>query len=211
MLYINKLLILLDGKDNNYFNKISYKVIDNKIEIDNEDNNKEIYIITKELIKKDQKEKNIYSYVASDETDGWIIKNSSNKKIILEFDKNIDESKIDGVYSLNYDKLVQFKNNRDEMTITKKDNSSFEATVDAREDSVLMITLPYEEGWTVYLDGKKVDYFEVIDSFIGIDITKGSHIIKMEYKIPGLELGLGISLVSITILIVYELNRKRIS
>ncbi len=53
-------------------------------------------------------------------------------------------------------------------------------TTDA--DSTVMITLPYTEGWSVYVDNQLVDYRQLGEIFIGIDIPAGTHEIKMVYK-----------------------------
>lgn len=49
------------------------------------------------------------------------------------------------------------------------------------EDSTVMLTLPYTEGWSVYVDGKKIEYKELGDTFIGVDLTAGTHEIYMKY------------------------------
>lgn len=49
------------------------------------------------------------------------------------------------------------------------------------EDSTVMLTLPYTDGWSVYVDGERVDYKELADTFIGIDLTAGTHEIYMKY------------------------------
>ena len=115
------------------------------------------------------------------------------------------------MYAVDYDKLVAFKSRRDELNITSFKNNTIEGNINARSDSTLMVTIPYEKGWNIYVDNKKVDYYEVIDTFVGFDISEGEHKIKMVYEVPGLNLGIGVSLISLTTLIVYELKRKRIS
>ena len=47
--------------------------------------------------------------------------------------------------------------------------------------STVMITLPYTDGWTVYVDGKQVEYKELGNIFIGIDVAAGTHEISMVY------------------------------
>ena len=64
-------------------------------------------------------------------------------------------------------------------------------------------SVPYDEGWSVYVDGKKVKYREVADTFIGIRVPKGSHKITMKFYPRGLFCGIGISLVSILLMVLY--------
>ena len=63
-------------------------------------------------------------------------------------------------------------------------------------NSLLMITVPYEKGWNIYVDGKKADYEEVYDTFIGINLDKGDHEIKMVFYSPGFSIGCAITFIS---------------
>ena len=55
---------------------------------------------------------------------------------------------------------------------------------------VLLLGIPYQEGWKVYIDGKKVDKIYRVDyGFIGVVLEKGDHEIQLKYSIPKVELG----------------------
>lgn len=55
-------------------------------------------------------------------------------------------------------------------------------TYDTDTDSTVMMTLPYTEGWTLYVDGEETEYKVIGDTFIGFDLTAGSHQIEMKYS-----------------------------
>lgn len=55
-------------------------------------------------------------------------------------------------------------------------------TYTTENDSTVMVTLPYTEGWTLYVDGVETDYTVLGDTFIGFDLTAGSHEIEMKYS-----------------------------
>ena len=81
--------------------------------------------------------------------------------------------------------------------------------IDIKEnESKLLLTIPYEKAWKVYDSNKEIKYKKVLNGFIEIDLNKGSHNIKMIYKPLWLKLGIFISLISLTIIII-ELYRKR--
>ena len=63
-----------------------------------------------------------------------------------------------------------------------------------------MFTIPYDEGYTVYVDGKKVDIEMVNDGFIGFKIDEGKHDIHLTFKAPYANVGRIVSLVGIVIL-----------
>ena len=66
-----------------------------------------------------------------------------------------------------------------------------------------MITIPYDDGFEVYVDGIKSNYNEIFDTFIGIDLTEGEHKIELIYKTPYLKLGIIVSIISVIITFIY--------
>ena len=79
--------------------------------------------------------------------------------------------------------------------------------IDVQNDSTLFLSIPYDKGWKVYVDGKKVKYKKVVDEFIGVDLDKGKHKIEMKYISPGFVLGLLVTIIS-SILIIGDLVYK---
>ena len=78
-------------------------------------------------------------------------------------------------------------------------------------DKTLMYTsIPYDEGWNLKVDGEDYDYFKILDGLIGVKLQPGEHKIEFKYKLPGLRLGIGISIFSLGILILAFKNKKRV-
>ena len=65
------------------------------------------------------------------------------------------------------------------------------------ERTTLFTSIPYDKGWSVYVDGKKVEYEKLLTAFIGIDLEEGEHIIEFKYFPRGLVLGSIISLITV--------------
>ncbi|MBQ9319076.1 MAG: YfhO family protein [Bacilli bacterium] len=84
-----------------------------------------------------------------------------------------------------------------------KNKVEFQVTSD-NLNNLLFLSIPYDEGWQVTVDGKKTDIFEIVNGFIGIKLDSGKHTIKMKYISPHFYSGIIISIVSILLLIVYE-------
>jgi hypothetical protein len=55
----------------------------------------------------------------------------------------------------------------------------------------------WAHGWTVQIDGHRAQPLQVDDVMRGVDVPAGNHTIKWQYKVPGLELGGLISLISL--------------
>ena len=57
-------------------------------------------------------------------------------------------------------------------------------SIDVTKNGYFMLTVPYDEGFHILLDGKPIDYEKVDEAFIGFPIQKGHHEIFIEYEAP---------------------------
>ncbi|MCD8330606.1 MAG: YfhO family protein [Lachnospiraceae bacterium] len=79
--------------------------------------------------------------------------------------------------------------------------TSLTGTVTATEDGTLFLSIPYDEGWTVTVDGEEVEASAFADTFLSLNLTAGTHTISLHYHVVGLTAGAVISLVSLAILV----------
>lgn len=107
------------------------------------------------------------------------------------------------LYAINNDKFNEFykKINNNSLTITKYDESYVKGQMYLDEDQFVYTSIPYDKGWSVYVDGKKTDTFSLADALLAFNATKGQHEIEFKYSIPGFKTGLVISLISLCILV----------
>ena len=87
---------------------------------------------------------------------------------------------------------------------------SFEIEMDCSGTSVFT-SIPYNKGWTVKRNGKKIDVDLTGDTFITIPIEKGYNKIEMNYRVPNLAAGMiatGLGLILLAGIAFYE-NRKK--
>ena len=85
-------------------------------------------------------------------------------------------------------------------------------TVDAGKGTFLCVTIPYSSGWTAYIDGNKTEIFRTQDMFLGMEIPEGNHTIRLEYRTPGQQAGMAISVIGLLILagiIVFQQRKIR--
>ena len=47
---------------------------------------------------------------------------------------------------------------------------------------LIFTTIPYDEGWKVYIDGERVETVKVLDSLLAIPSTEGDHTIEFVYR-----------------------------
>lgn len=63
--------------------------------------------------------------------------------------------------------------------------------------STVFTSIPYDEGWHVYVDGKEIEYSKSMDALISFKITEGTHDIEFRYFNDYLKWGIVISVVSL--------------
>lgn len=107
------------------------------------------------------------------------------------------------VYTMDYNKIKNIKNNISEMVINKVklEDNHIVGTINAKVDGYVKITIPYDDGFKLYLDGERVGKVLIDDCFLGLEITKGSHTIDIIYEPPLLKTGAVISLIGVLLLI----------
>lgn len=79
--------------------------------------------------------------------------------------------------------------------------------VSSDNNGLFILSDTYYPGWSVYVDGKKTNYFPVNISQRGIFLTKGTHDVEYKYRPYSFKLGGIISLCSYLILLFYFLAK----
>lgn len=72
------------------------------------------------------------------------------------------------------------------MEITKYSDTKIEGTISPQKAGVFMTSIPYDEGWVIYANGKKMKPCRILGSFLGTELEEGDYTIKMVYRCPGL-------------------------
>ena len=81
--------------------------------------------------------------------------------------------------------------------------------ITAEESGTLLMTIPYNKGWRIKIDGQDTDYLDVAGALIGIPILQGTHQIEMSFTPPGFFIGCMISCISLAALIITVLVLKK--
>ena len=77
------------------------------------------------------------------------------------------------------------------------DSTHINGTIDLEEDGRLILSVPYEKGWTVILDGEETEPQLFGGTLMALDLTAGAHTIEMHYVPHGQNAGIALSFVSI--------------
>ena len=97
------------------------------------------------------------------------------------------------------------------VTLAKEGETHLRGSFTAESGQVMMLTIPWDEGWSCTVDGAPVEMREVLDVFMAFDVPAGSHSFELRYTPPGLRIGLLISAAALLLTLVYLIiGRERI-
>lgn len=82
-------------------------------------------------------------------------------------------------------------------------------TYTAEADGNLLLTVPYDEGWTVTVNGDETEYSRGAGALTVIPVQAGENKIVLKYTVPGRAAGFGITAVSIVIMAVWYWAKKK--
>ena len=114
----------------------------------------------------------------------------------------------------NYNDLVSINDEISPFVIDrdKTKGDVIEGNIDVKNDGYFKLSIPYDKGFEIYVDGEKTTYEVVNKSFIGFKINEGNHNIKLVYVSPLFKEGLVISCVGLVMFLgtlIYYRKRVR--
>lgn len=169
--------------DTLYYLDENYNEYDNSINYTNVESYNEKYIIN---FKSDGNNSLYISFKYGYENDGFYLYQLDNY-----------------VFDQAYQKLLN-----DSVNIEKFNEYQIEATINYSENKTIYTSIPYDEGWTVFVDGKKQEKYIINNTLLGFDVPKGEHNVIIKYKIPYLNISLVISIMSLFSLFLIKRKRK---
>ena len=138
------------------------------------------------------------------------LKGGDTVNVKLNSSKALNGAEIYRIDSERFEKACVEKRDSEGFNITKHSDRSLEGTITLDSGQVLFTTIPYENGWTAYVDGEKTEVKAAQNTFLAIDAGEGEHEIKLVYHAPGLFASGMVSGVTLTGVILFAL-RKRIA
>lgn len=97
---------------------------------------------------------------------------------------SIDKNVLDSAYDfLNAGKL----------NVTSYSDTQIDGTIDARYNGTLYTSIPYDEGWSITIDGEEVKPIKIGNSQLACGIVQGKHTVKFKYTPKGMKYGVAIS------------------
>lgn len=100
---------------------------------------------------------------------------------------------IDGVFY--YLDMQEFRDvikeiSENQVTTLELQDKYIKCEYTAQDEELLLLTIPYDDGWTVYVNGEKVEARRLQDIFTGVNVTAGINTIELKYTLPGFKIGM---------------------
>ena len=96
------------------------------------------------------------------------------------------------------------------MRLDEYTDTSIKGQILVKEAGRLVLSIPNEEGWSLYVDGELTEAVDFKETFLSVHLEEGEHTIELKYMTPGLTTGAMITLVCVCAFGLTMLARKRL-
>lgn len=88
-------------------------------------------------------------------------------------------------------------------------SSGFTATSKGSQERLLFFSIPHDNGWTAYINGKETEILTVNGGLMSIIVPEGECNIEFKFVTPGLKVGTIISIMSLLSLGIYAIYERK--
>lgn len=88
-------------------------------------------------------------------------------------------------------------------------SNTITGSISVDKEKLLVLSIPYQKGWTAYIDGQKTEIQKANLMYSGLYLEPGNHDIRLEFERPGIKMSLCISALGIVIFIIALIIRRR--
>ncbi|MDO5568888.1 MAG: YfhO family protein [bacterium] len=143
-------------------------------------------------------------YYNNNKTFHYVLSNH-NKKLKIDIGKGTYNISNLIIKTFNYNQLVNSTQNIEEFNIKSIYNNTIKGNIDIKNSGYFMITLGYDKGYTILVDGKERPYQKLSTAFIGLPLDKGYHEIEIIYNAPYKRIGMILSILGIGLLLIINI------
>ena len=89
--------------------------------------------------------------------------------------------------------------NASTLELTAFSNTLVEGTINCDRDGLMYTSIPYDKGWTAYVDGQKAEIITLADAMCCIEMQAGTHQVRFVYENSSFTYGVIITIFSIVL------------
>lgn len=98
-------------------------------------------------------------------------------------------------------KAIYEKLNSQPFTVTRWDDDKLEGVVDGGEGGTVFLSIPYDKGWSIKVDGRTAIGRKAFGAFTAFGVGAGQHTVTLQYMPDGLKKGAILSASAILLLL----------
>lgn len=134
---------------------------------------------------------NVFHYVLSS--------NNDLNSLVIKFNKGTYKIGNIETYKLNYKNISKVIDKQSTFIVNKEKSlgDNIEGTITMKSSGYFVTSIPYDDGFKVFVDDKLVEKEIVNKSFLGFKLKEGNHNIKITYKSPLQQEGLLLSCIGL--------------
>lgn len=151
-------------------------------------------------------------YKNNNKTFDYVISSNKNMNTLdITFDDNVYKIQEIKTYTLNYDHILNINQELAQFDILDNhlDNGYISGVMKMKDDGYFVSSIPYDKGFSAYVDGKKIKTEVVNKAFLGFPLKKGKHKIKIEYSSPLFKQGMIFSILGFVLFISLLVIQKK--
>lgn len=134
--------------------------------------------------------------------------------ILLEDDLKITDYVFSTFNETEFKEKINLLNSNDSFKMEEFKTNYIKGKINvSNSNQILYTSIPVDNGWNIYIDGRKVEYDVIMDTFIGLTLDSGEHTIEFEYIPRGFTSGMCVSMLSIALFgyAIYSERKKRVN
>lgn len=86
-------------------------------------------------------------------------------------------------------------------------DNHLDGSFETKDKGFMVITLPYDAGWTIRINGKIVPLYEVNGGFMGIPVEKGTNLLTMDFVPVGFKNGAMMTLIGLGLFVLISIKK----
>jgi len=88
-------------------------------------------------------------------------------------------------------------------------NNALTLKIDSNDDSFMIISLPYDEGWTIKVNGEITNYYKVNGGMTGFKINSGYNEVEMYFMPSGFKVGFVMSVIGVGLFVAVFIKSRK--
>lgn len=139
----------------------------------------------------------------------YLLSGENIKTLSISLSKGHYDLKNIKTYSLNKE-VIENRNKEVDSLNIQKGKDVLKGSINVKNDGYFITRIPYDRGYTIYIDGKVVKSEIVNEAFLGCPINQGKHKIQIKFTPTGYRLGFILSYFGFMVIFInYIIERRR--